>query len=710
MRNKTVLLNRFFLRPLKEEDLTLELFEVLWEPPLVREENPFRLLGRLAGRVGRTATPWNGKLLVRGSLGLREGEVRGEAGSYRFRLLPLGLVNLDLDQPENRKALERLAQKELEYGLREYVQRQGAELTTGVPYEVEGGLLLGKEVKSADGWSIRKGASLRIRLEPEGLFLEVDIVHRIVPKLTLEEWLRRHPPPPRVRNTYPNQAGRRQTWVLVGVEESLRPEEVMVGEVSLLAYHQARGRLGEREEPGRVVRVRDEKGKEAYHLSGLLEPVLSLEDLAELYPDGVPSLQIIPQERFEATHKVARLVARKVLGLTEAPQPRKTAALVLPRPQLRARDKRVSKPAEVLRVGALKARGAKVALLVVDGPPAWPKALEEALRRLEVQHGVVLRREPPIPVSRKELQSLSLAASLDALAQAGVGALLVSTPFLAWEERNALKRALLQRGFPSQFFNPPLEGHKLDNVLLGLLNKLGWRLLALEGSYPAELAIGFDAGAKGDRSLRYGGAACAVTADGGLLAWMLPEAQRGERMAGEVVWSMTQEALLRFRREHGRWPNQVLLLRDGKTQREEFTLTLQELERAGIGYDLVSVRKTGGGRIFPVKGDSLSDGVYVPLFPGEGGKGVFLLLTAYPGPKVVKGTPRPLKVVHEEGSTPLEELARHIYHLSRLYPPSGYRFPSLPAPLHLADRLVREVGRLGVSALHGLDRGRLFFV
>lgn len=74
------------------------------------------------------------------------------------------------------------------------------------------------------------------------------------------------------------------------------------------------------------------------------------------------------------------------------------------------------------------------------------------------------------------------------------------------------------------------------------------------------------------------------------------------------------------------------------------------------------------------------------------------------------GTPRPLKVVHEAGSTPVEELARQIYHLSRLYPPSGYRFPSLPAPLHLADRLVREVGRIGLSSLQGLDREKLFFV
>ncbi len=153
----------------------------------------------------------------------------------------------------------------------------------------------------------------------------------------------------------------------------------------------------------------------------------------------------------------------------------------------------------------------------------------------------------------------------------------------------------------------------------------------------------------------------------------------------------------------------MLLLRDGKTQRQEFDLALRELARVGIGYDLVSVRKSGGGRIYPQQGERLTDGLYVPL-PDSEGRAAFLLLTAYPGEGRMGGTPRPLKVVHEAGSTPVEELARQIYHLSRLYPPSGYRFPSLPAPLHLADRLVREVGRIGLSSLQGLDREKLFFV
>ncbi|BCZ95506.1 hypothetical protein TthAK1_21230 (plasmid) [Thermus thermophilus] len=48
--------------------------------------------------------------------------------------------------------------------------------------------------------------------------------------------------------------------------------------------------------------------------------------------------------------------------------------------------------------------------------------------------------------------------------------------------------------------------------------------------------------------------------------------------------------------------------------------------------------------------------------------------------------------------------------MTRLYPASGFAFPRLPAPLHLADRLVKEVGRLGIRHLKEVDRGKLFFV
>lgn len=702
MKSRRVYLNRFLLRPIEEEERRPLFLEVRFAPSLSREENPYRLLGRVAGQVGGLVTPWNGGLLAWSSPRVQEGEVKGLEGPYRFALHPAGEVFLDPSRPSNREALSRLAQKRLEAGLQRLYAR---------PYEVEGNLLLGKEVHAGEGWRVRRGSYLRAFVDGEGrLFLEVDIVHRILPTLTLEEWLARHPAPRRVRNTYPNALGRRQTWELVAVEEGRTPREVGVGGVSLLDYHAQRGRIAHEGQAGKVVRVRDYKGEEVFHLAGLLQPVLTLEDLSELGYDGDLDLRIPPLERFSFATRTARSVAGRVFRVPD-PKPQEALAHPLPRPRLKARGGQgIGKPADALRRGVLAGQDAKVGLLVVDGAPYWPDLLRRALLEMGRASGVNLEPVAPIRVARKDLLTLDLAAALDRLSrEVGVAALLVQTPPLSPNERNGLKRACLQRGLPSQFFNPPLSGHKLDNVLLGLASKLGWRVMALDGAYPAELAIGFDAGADGSRSLRYGGAACAVTADGGLLAWILPEAQRGERIHGDVVWGMVQEALLAFQRRAGRWPSRVLLLRDGKTQRQEFDLVLRELARVGIGYDLVSVRKSGGGRVYPREGEKLTDGLYVPL-PESEGKPSFLLLTAYPGEGRMGGTPRPLKVVHEEGSTPVEELARQVYHLSRLYPPSGYRFPSLPAPLHLADRLVREVGRIGLSSLQGLDKEKLFFV
>lgn len=154
--------------------------------------------------------------------------------------------------------------------------------------------------------------------------------------------------------------------------------------------------------------------------------------------------------------------------------------------------------------------------------------------------------------------------------------------------------------------------------------------------------MGFDAG--GRESFRFGGAACAVGGDGGHLLWTLPEAQAGERIPQEVVWDLLEETLWAFRRKAGRLPSRVLLLRDGRVPQDEFALALEALAREGIAYDLVSVRKSGGGRVYPVQG-RLADGLYVPLEDKT-----FLLLTVH---RDFRGTPRPLKLVHEAGDTPL---------------------------------------------------------
>lgn len=177
-----------------------------FDPIPPREENPYRLLGRVAGQVGDLVIPWTGGLLAWSPPHLQEGEVRGLEGTYHFTLRPAGGVLLDPSRPQDREALSRLAQKRLEVGLQRFYARR---------YEVEGNLLLGKEVHAGEGWKVHRGSYLRALVDAEGrLFLELDITHRILPTLTLEEWLARNPTPRRVRNAYPTggEDGRPGSW------------------------------------------------------------------------------------------------------------------------------------------------------------------------------------------------------------------------------------------------------------------------------------------------------------------------------------------------------------------------------------------------------------------------------------------------------------------------------------------------------------------
>lgn len=677
-----VLLNRFPIRRLNEAEASPLGLEVRLDPPPGLEE-VYPLRHRVAHTAGGVVYPGRtGLLSWTPPEELRlEGEVLLKGRAFRYTLLPKGRLSA---WPEEREALEGLARRLLEKTLP--LAFKG--------YLVRRRQVLGRAAREETFWRFRKGAQLDLLLNKEGwLVLKVELIHAFEAKEDLEAWHEAGLPLPRwVRNRYESRGKWR--FQRLGEED---PQEVLLdGGLSLLEYHRKKGRLGEGDPPGRVVWLEDPKrpGRAIPHLARLLEPVITLDLI-----DEVPEARIGPKERLLDARKVAARLAPH-LGLKEPPRPLALRAHPLPPPSLEA-HRRIGKPADILRTGALEAGALGVGLLRLDGGQGWPAEVRRALEEVGQKSGVSFRflEAPPLnPGEELEFQS-----GLRRLKAQGAEALLVLTPHLPEARRNRLKTLALQEGLPTQLLNPPYEeGHRLSNALLGLLGKLGWKLFRLAGEYPAELALGFDAG--GMRSLRFGGGACAVTADGGLLFWSLPEAQVGERLAQEVVWDLVKEALQTYQEGFGTLPRRILLLRDGFVQREEFNLSLQELERQGIAFDLLSVRKGSGDRVFAENGGPPKEGLYVPL-----DEGAFLLTTAiHPGGK---GTPRPLKVEREVGDTPILDLARQLYHLSRLYPGSGYRFPRLPAPLHLADRLVWEVGQLGgVRALAQLNRRRLFFL
>lgn len=677
-----VFLNRFALRPLNPEELRPWRLEVVLDPPPGREE-VYPLLAQVARRAGGVTVrmgdglaSWSPPEVL-----VLEGTLARMGQTYAYRLYPKGRRPLDPKDPGERSVLSALARRLLQERLRRL---------EGV--WVEGLAVYRREHARGPGWRVLGGAVLDLWVSDSGAFLlEVDPAYRILCEMSLEAWLAQgHPLPKRVRNAYD-----RRTWELLRLGEEDPKELPLPGGLSLLDYHASKGRLQGRE-GGRVAWVADPKDprKPIPHLTGLLVPVLTLEDLHE--EEGSLALSLPWEERRRRTREIASWIGRR-LGLG-TPEAVRAQAYRLSIPKLMGR-RAVSKPADALRVGLYRAQETALALLRLDGAQGWPEFLRRALLQAFGAGGASLRLHT---LHAHPSQGLAFREALRKAKEKGVQAVLVLTPPMAWEDRNRLKALLLREGLPSQILNVPLreeERHRWENALLGLLAKAGLQVVALSGAYPAELAVGFDAG--GRESFRFGGAACAVGGDGGHLLWTLPEAQAGERIPQEVVWDLLEETLWAFRRKAGRLPSRVLLLRDGRVPQDEFALALEALAREGIAYDLVSVRKSGGGRVYPVQG-RLADGLYVPLEDRT-----FLLLTVH---RDFRGTPRPLKLVHEAGDTPLEALAHQIFHLTRLYPASGFAFPRLPAPLHLADRLVKEVGRLGIRHLKEVDREKLFFV
>ncbi len=252
-----------------------------------------------------------------------------------------------------------------------------------------------------------------------------------------------------------------------------------------------------------------------------------------------------------------------------------------------------------------------------------------------------------------------------------------------------------------------LEDYRIANIVLGLLLKAKWQpvgLEAIQDRYAAEVVIGFDAGT--NRSMYYGTSAFAVLANGQNLGWEIPEAQRGEKLSGQVVWRTVSNIITRFYAQENRMPKRILLLRDGFVQDEEFLETVAELKQANIAVDILGVRKSGAGRmaILPYQSEFLEDASPGTAILSTDGDTLRIITSE----AKAGGSARPLQVVRDYGDAPLEILACQIDRLSMLNPGSAYAYSRLPYVIHFADRMAKFVQRLGgVGVLQGVDRQKI---
>lgn len=343
------------------------------------------------------------------------------------------------------------------------------------------------------------------------------------------------------------------------------------------------------------------------------------------------------------------------------------------------------------------------------GKGTWPEYIKNKLKQVAKTSGVDILLETPKTKADLPNGAFERKKFWKNWANQGTYTILVVSNWLGNDEKIQLRKEALEANIALQFMlpMPRVEQYRAKNIILGLLVKAKWQPVGLEPlkhEKAAELVIGFDAGT--NRNLYYGTSAFAILANGQTLGWELPEAQPGETISGEAILRVVMNLVIRFQRLEERYPRRILILRDGFVQANEFEATVKALQEEDIAVDILSVRKSGAGRIAVQHNNNYKDAPPGTAVLSQDNK-TFLLITSEAR---AGGSARPLKCVRDSGDAPLDVLAKQVYRLSLLHPASAFSSSRLPMVLHFADKMAKEIQRLGqIAILQGVDREKIFF-
>lgn len=722
--SRSVILNRFFIKNLDETTRRVYRYRCHWKqhPELGQEA---QALNQICYRLEVSASRWGTYILVEQPLERLE--------TKTWLLVDPQLIVLDCTEPSQRQALERLQRSRLRKTLESSARKSDNRV---VERGSDNSIILwdkGQPEIKANGWQILKGYCFDLNVDAAAnLYIDVDYHYHFHSPWNLQQWLDTYPDLSFswVRNTYPknNQFLRWQYVSLADPAE--RPENVLLrgSNKTLAEYHRDEGATPEEIANSQVVYVKNphiQNGKPVPHLSCRLTPSLTLEILSELRTLGDRQLQQAVDRVFE---RIRIPVKDRLLGVQkfvdwlcntyyQVPPPlapMQRDGYQLPSAVVLAKDgQQVTKVADVFQKGCAHSGEEKFGLLNLCAENcACPPEITNCLRALSRIHGKSLEIQSFRTRSQMGESDLARHKFWQEWASEGVKTILVM--MRRSSEKQRIRNEALRAGIATQFFTPEnINQYKALNIVLGLLCKAKWQPIHLQPAADparAELIIGFDTGT--NRSLYFGTPAFAVFANGQSLGWELPTVQRGEKISGEAIWQTVLKLMAKFFHYEKRYPKTILLLRDGLAREDEFQRTIDALEQEGIALDILSVRKTGAGRIAQINNHEYAaapEGTVVFDFQERS----FILISSKPiksGQKEL-GSARPLRVVHEYGSTALELLALQTYHLTQLHPGSAFSHARLPWVLHLAHRHSQEFSRIEpLSMLEALDRDKLIGV
>ncbi len=715
---QSLVLNRFFVKQLSSQDLSVCSYQCQFAtPPEPGKEQ--KALASVCYQLGLPAVRLDNTIITKTPIENTQGD-----GWH----LTLGVTAYPLQPslPAERQALESLERRLLEYHLRRIFWK-----TTEVSRASEGGLLWTVKGDAGldhmgEGWAVQRGRRFDIHIDPKGqLFLDIDVHFRFQTPWTLEQWLERYPdcPVSYVRNTYrESDTNDYRTWrYLDSSDES--PEQVQAGNVSLAEYHRRKGASERDITTSRVIYVKSVQRSPAQrlpHLSQRVSPSLTMDMLAQI-PDATGevasvfrAIRLKLSERLTEAQKAAQLIFERIYRLSTRAQPLSVSGFQLPAAQLlAAHNQPIKKVAQVRTKGCATVGELQFGCLnLFTAARRYPEAVRRCLDDIAKANQVELRLDSYRTSQDFPDGDLDQQIFWQTWAVEGIKTVLVVMERTTQARKQALRNQALQAGIATQFIVPlpKADQYKAMNVTLGLLCKAGWQPVHLKPfARPdvADLVIGFDTGT--NRELYYGTSAFAVLANGQSLGWELPDVQRGETFSGAAIWQTVSKLVLKYHQICGTYPRKLLLMRDGLVQANEFEPTLANLGAKNIAVDVLSVRKSGAGRMGYLSGDAYRDAPLGSVF-FEPEERSFILMTSQ-SVSAKLGSARPLRVVHAHGETPLEVLAIQTYHLAQLHPASGFSACRLPWVLHLADRSSKEFQRIQqMSILQVISREKLIAV
>ena len=633
-----------------------------------------------------------------------------------WTLKQLGTQILNPKNHTDRKTLEQLYRRHLDLSLRRINQIQVEKSQTG--------LILWERSKveqAGEGWQVLKGALVDVAIDKNGkLNLEIDSHYRFYSPWTVHQWLEKYPDVPM---NYLHNLDKKYSWYFAEVSQE-PPDKIMIPDlgISLADYHRSKGVLENIIQESRVVYVRHTKKynkqkQPTPHLSKLLQPSVSMEILSYVAEKGdqgaaeiLTKVRLPIQERLNKGKEIAQWLLKNVYGKTEDKlEPLQRTATLFTQPIFIAYNNTIVKrPNDAIQKGCLRVGETQFGCLHLKQKNSeWPELIKQQLLTTAKASGTKI--DLTYQCNGDELPDSDMARHQfwSTISNNNIKTMLVVSDWLGNQYKTQLRREALQAGIALQFMLPMArpDRYRAANITLGLLVKAGWQPIGIKMPHNpkvAELTIGFDAGTNG--RLFYGTSAFAVLADGKSIGWEIPEAQVGERFSQQAIYQATIKIIQRFYNLNSRMPSRVLLLRDGFVQDLEFGYTINWLEAENIAVDLLEVHKSGAGRMAQLKA-----GIFQDVTPGTGfsiAEDAFRIVTSK---AQAGGSARPLEVVRIHGDASLELLAEEIFALSEFHPASAFASSRLPMPLHYADRMIKEVQRIGqLSILQGVNYQKIF--